>query len=114
MTDLESSFLAILSRHKGLSRAISVADMAEALGFGRAKTGQRQAQTIKRSLIEQGHFIGSSCGKVSGYYMIDEPAEVKSTMRQYQHRFVSLACLLKSAKAALRKQEEPPQLELSL
>ena len=39
-------FLAILSAHKGLSRAISVADIAGRLGFEPGKNGERRVQYL--------------------------------------------------------------------
>lgn len=107
MTPLESRFLTILSQHVGLARAISVADMAEALGLGREKAGQREAQRIKRGLVELGYAIGSSCGKHSGWYIPTSDQEMQSTLKQYSSRFYSLSVLIKRTKAMIGRVENP-------
>lgn len=107
MTTLEARFLSILSHHRGMSHAISVPAMAQALGLGEGKSGQRRAQQIKRSLIEQGQMVGSSCGKVAGWYVPEDEAEIRLTLRQYQGRFTSLGVLLKYTHRQLRQYEAP-------
>lgn len=107
MTNLESRFLTILSQHHGLSRAIAVADMAEALGLGREKAGQREAQRIKRELVEKGYAIGSSCGKSNGWYLPVNDSEIEKTLKQYSSRFYSLSVLIKRTKALIGRTESP-------
>lgn len=91
---LNARFLTILERHKGLSQAISVPEMAEQLGLGRGKGGQRLAQLVKRELVEKGHLIGSSCGKRSGWYQIETADELNATLHQYRSRWHSLGMLM--------------------
>ena len=89
-------FLAILSAHRGLSRAISVADMA-----GRLQVSMRQAQQIKRLAVDQGLCVGSSCWRGrSGWYLPDSDEEVRMTTNQYKARIRSLAVLIKNTEGA--------------
>lgn len=107
MTPLESQFLAILESHRGMSKAISVQAMAKALGFGDSKGGQRRAQFVKRSLVDQGVMIGSSCADPSGWYLVESEAEIHATLKQYSNRFYSLSVLIKKTRAALGLKENP-------
>jgi hypothetical protein len=92
----------ILQAHRGLARAVSVADLAEQLGLGREKAGQRRVQMLKRELVEQGYPIGSSCSTGNGgYYWPETQAEVEATLRQYSHRFYSLSVLIKQTRNLL-------------
>lgn len=102
-------FVAILANHRGMSMAISVQAMAVALGLGDGKAGQRQAQLVKRAVVEAGHPVGSSCGKVSGYYLVQNEDEIKATLRQYASRWHSIGMLMQRTKANLR-QAQVPQL----
>lgn len=98
--DLTSLFIAILSAHRGLAQAISVADMAGRLGFDRGKAGQRRAQLIKAQVVELGHLVGSSCGSSHGWFLPDTPGEVDATCRQYEARIRSLARLVRKTRGA--------------
>mgnify|MGYP003443143949 FL=1 len=104
---LNARFLTILERHNGLSQAISVPEMAEELGLGRGKGGQRLAQLVKRDLVEKGHLIGSSCGKRSGWYLIENDEEDDRTLKQYQSRFYSVSVLIKQHLANRRRRGSP-------
>lgn len=95
-----SLFIAILSAHRGIDRAISVADMAGRLGFERDKSGQRKAQLIKAAVVERGHLVGSSCGSSHGWYAPDSPAEIQATLSQYKSRIRSLARLIRMTEGA--------------
>lgn len=95
-----SLFIAILSAHKGLSRAISVADMAGRLGFERDKAGQRRAQLVKAAVVEKGILVGSSCGKISGWYTPANDAEIQATLGQYKARIRSMAKTIRYTEGA--------------
>jgi hypothetical protein len=88
-------FLAILSAHKGLSRAISVKDMA-----GRLQVSTRRAQLIKAAVVEQGNLVGSSCGLSHGWFQPETDAEIQSTLNQYKSRIRSLARLVRMTEGA--------------
>ena len=79
-------FVSILSAHRGLARAISVADMAGRLGFERTKAGQRRSQLVKAVVVEAGYLVGSSCGSSHGWYWPETDAEVQATLAQYEAR----------------------------
>jgi hypothetical protein len=98
--DLLPRFLAILSTHRGLAQAISVADMAGRLGFDRNKAGQRRAQLVKAAAVEAGHLVGSSCGSSHGWFWPETPSEVEATCRQYEARIRSLARLIRMTRGA--------------
>lgn len=104
---LHARFLTILERHKGLAQAIGVGAMAEQLGLGRGKNGQRMAQLVKAELVMKGHLIGSSCGKVSGWYWIVTEEEYRATMRQYGARFSATGKLMQRTKQNFYKQQSP-------
>lgn len=93
-------FLAILSAHKGLAQAISVAEMAGRLGFERDKSGQRKAQMVKAAAVEAGHLVGSSCGSSHGWFWPTTDEEVNATCAQYEARIRSLARLVRQTKGA--------------
>ena len=93
-------FVSILSAHRGLTLAISVADMAGRLGFEREKAGQRKAQMVKAAAVEQGFLVGSSCGHPSGWFSPETPAEIDATCRQYEARIRSLARLVRKTRGA--------------
>lgn len=93
-------FIAILSAHPGMGCAISVAEMASRLGFERDKTGQRQAQEIKRAVVERGVLVGSSCGKSHGWYRPVTNQEIQATLGQYKARIRSLVELIKMTEGA--------------
>lgn len=94
-------FVTILSAHRGLKLAISVADMAGRLGFERDKAGQRRAQMIKKMAVEQhGIPVGSSCGKSHGWFLASTPEEIEATTRQYRNRVRSLCVLIAKTTAA--------------
>lgn len=107
---LEVRFLAILDHHKGQGSAIKVVDMADALGLGRDKYGERLAQRIKKHLVEE-HLvcIGSSCGEPHGWYQAVTQAEVEATVLQYEHRLKSISHLIarmkKSTPAEILRQQ---------
>jgi hypothetical protein len=106
-------FIAILSAHKGLSMAISVADMAGRLGFERDKAGQRKAQLVKKIAVEQhGIPVGSSCGKSHGWFWASTPEEIESTVSQYEARIRSLARLIRKTKGAAAFREFVGQLQM--
>jgi len=98
--ELTRRFLWILDQHRGLARAISVADMAGALGFERDKAGQRRAQLIKAAVVEAGHLVGSSCGHSHGWYQPETDAEIQATIGQYEARIRSLAALIRKTRGA--------------
>lgn len=103
MTTLESRFLTILSEHRGLSKAIAVPELARKLGVP-----ERQARSIKRDLVDQGHLVGSSCtaGK-SGYYLIVNEEEVRATYQNYASRWSSLGKLMQCMKKNAGQVESP-------
>ena len=103
---LNARFLTILERHKGLSQAISVPEMAEQLGLGRGKGGQRVAQLVKRELVEKGFPIGSSCGAVSGYYLVTSDEEFQATMGQFKSRWHSLGMAMQAMKRHYEKRRD--------
>lgn len=88
-------FLAIISAHKGLSQAISVADVA-----GRLGVSTREAQKIKAEAVEKGFLVGSSCGKSHGWYSPATQAEIEATLGQYKSRIRSLARLIRQTEGA--------------
>jgi len=93
-------FVSILSAHRGMKLAISVADMAGRLGFERDKSGQRRAQMVKAAVVEKGYLVGSSCGKSHGWFWPETPGEVNATCAQYEARIRSLARLVRKTKGA--------------
>jgi hypothetical protein len=93
-------FVSILSAHRGLKLAISVADMAGRLGFERDKSGQRKAQMVKAVVVEQGYLVGSSCGASHGWYTPTTEAEINATCGQYEARIRSLAKLVRHTRGA--------------
>ena len=108
MTDsqvLQQRFLALLEHHRGLENAISVADMSKALGLG--ERGHRETRAIKRAVCDSGVAVGSSVGKISGYYLPVSEAEIEATLRQYCGRFYSLSVLIKQTRAKLSKPQNP-------
>ena len=108
-------FLAILSAHRGLGQAISVADMAGRLGFDTGKAGQRKAQQIKRLAVDQGLCVGSSCWRGrSGWYLPDSDEEVRMTTNQYKARIRSLAVLIRNTEGAAGFKQFTRQLELEM
>ena len=83
-------FAEILSSHRGLDRAISVAEMA-----ARLNVSEREARDIKRQVIEQHKVpVGSSTGKHSGWYWISTQEEMDATIGQYRSRVKSLCILI--------------------
>ena len=95
-----SLFISILSAHRGLSRAISVADMAGRLGLGMDKAGQRKAQLVKQAAVEAGYLVGSSCGASHGWYTPSSQTEIDATCAQYEARIRSLARLVRQTRGA--------------
>lgn len=91
----EELFVTILEQHKGLAKAIRVADMAEQLGFGRDKNGQRRAQALKKHLVEE-HLVcvGCSSGQPAGWFLPETVEEIRTTVAQYKGRLISLARLI--------------------
>lgn len=107
-------FIAILSAHKGVARAISVADMAGRLGFERNKSGQRRAQHIKAEAVERGVLVGSSCGVSHGWYAPETSEEIHATLAQYKARIRSLARLIRRTEGAAGFREFVGQLTMDL
>lgn len=93
-------FIAVLSAHRGLKLAISVADMAGRLGFERDKSGQRKAQMVKAAVVEKGYLVGSSCGKSHGWYLPDSEREIGLTLAQYKARIRSMARTIRYTEGA--------------
>lgn len=93
-------FVSILSAHRGLELAISVADMAGRLGFDRDKSGQRKAQMVKAAVVDAGYLVGSSCGKSHGWFWPATNEEVEQTVQQYEARIRSLARLIRQTRGA--------------
>ncbi len=93
-------FITILSAHRGLQLAISVADMAGRLGFERDKSGQRKAQMVKAAVVEAGYLVGSSCGHNHGWFWPTTDEEVNATVQQYEARIRSLARLIRQTRGA--------------
>ena len=93
-------FITILSAHRGLKLAISVADMAGRLGFERDKAGQRKAQKVKEAVVQMGILVGSSCGKSHGWYQPQTNEEIQATLGQYKARIRSLAQLIRQTEGA--------------
>lgn len=97
----EELFVTILEQHQGLAQAIRVADMAEQLGFGRDKNGQRRAQALKKHLVEE-HLVcvGCSSGQPAGWYRPETVEEIRATVAQYKGRLISLARLIAKTTAS--------------
>lgn len=99
LSPLERIFIDILNAHVGAAQAIKVADMAEQLGVGRRKTGQRIAQKIKKHLVEEHAVpVGSSCGEHSGWYVPETEQEITDTIENYMSRLRSLSVLIARTK----------------
>jgi hypothetical protein len=94
-SDQTALFIAILSGHKGLAQAISVADMA-----GRLNVSTRQAQKIKELVVERGMLVGSSCGKSHGWYAPATQQEIQATLGNYKARIRSLARTIRYTEGA--------------
>jgi len=61
----------------------------------------RLAQEIKKSLVENhGVNIGSSCGRIHGWYIPETQSEIEATTRQYRSRVKSLCILIAKTTAA--------------
>lgn len=105
-----SLFIAILSAHKGLDRAISVADMAV-----RLNVSERQCRMIKRAVVDSGVCVGSSCAAGrSGFYIPTTADEVKATTANYKARIRSLAELVVATEGAAAFEEFMGQMRLEL
>ena len=101
-------FIAILSAHKGLAQAISVADMA-----ARLNVSPRQAQQIKKLAVEEhGIPVGSSCGSTHGWFYCETQEELNATCAQYENRIRSLAQLVRRTKGAAGFQQFVGELAL--
>lgn len=112
MDALATRLLAILQAHRGHARAVSVPALAEQLGLGRDKAGQRRVQIAKRELVDAGEPIGSSCNHgCPGYYWAVTEEEVRATLRQFNNRFYSLSKAIKQLRKLLPG-ERSPQLGL--
>ena len=110
MTTEHAKLLIILRKHRGLSHAIGLADLAQTMGYGRGRSGQRMVQVLKRELVEAGEPIGSStCSRGGGYYLIVSQSEIQATLRQYCGRFYSTSVLIKKMKALIDQPESPQQ-----
>ncbi len=70
------------------------------------KGGQRLAQLVKRELVEKGFPIGSSCGAVSGYYLVTSDEEFQATMGQFKSRWHSLGMAMQSMKKHYAKRRD--------
>lgn len=105
-----SLFIAILSGHKGLSQAISVADMA-----ARLQVSERQCRAIKRQVVDSGVCVGSSCRSgQSGFFMPETADEVKATCANYKARIRSLAALVRATEGAAAFEEFMGQMKMEL
>ncbi len=101
-------FTAILSAHRGLDRAISVADMA-----ARLQVSERQCRAIKRAVVDSGVCIGSSCASGrSGFYIPATADEVKATCSNYKARIRSLAALVRATEGAAAFEEFMGQMKM--
>ncbi len=106
----QAKLLTILLNHQGKATAISVADVAEAMGLDRGKSGTRRVQELKRALVEQGYPIGSCSARIGGgYYLAVNEGELLATIKQYANRFYSISVLIKRMRGMLRKPEPTQQ-----
>ncbi len=92
---LEAVIADEIRAHRGRQAAIGMRELAAACGVE-----TRFLQRIVKHLIEDhGEPIGSSTVKPTGYYWLDDPDDVAASVRQLEHRLVSLAVRI----ARLRK-----------
>ena len=99
LSPMEQAFLLIIREHRGAVNAIGLPDMAQKLGLGRGKNGQRIAQKIKKHLVEEHAVpVGSSCGEHHGWYTPETAQEIADTIGQYESRLRSLSVLIARTK----------------
>lgn len=72
----------LLERHSGAQNAILQADIAYRLGMSRREVGA----TIQSLVIDHGAPIGASCGKRSGYFLIETEEERRKAERNLRSR----------------------------
>lgn len=75
----------ISSECQGRERAVPMPELARRLGIS---TRAVQSE-IEYLILEHGKRIGSSCGKVSGYYLITDEADLELVYRNRMNRAVS-------------------------
>jgi len=90
MTNEESLVFSLILRGRQNARSVDL--LAELTGIQR-----RHVEKIVRRLIaEHNMFIGSSCGRPSGYYLITDAAEIDQVYESLRHRGIQI--LMRAAK----------------
>jgi len=84
MTEEESLVFSLLLRGRQNARGADL--LAELTGIHR-----RHVEKLVRRLIDTHDvFIGSSCGKPCGYYLIADPAEIEEVYASLRHRGIEV------------------------
>lgn len=113
-TALKRDCLRILQRHRGARNAIQVCDLTLLLGLELTDGNERIVRGVKRALVDEGHLIASSCGRVPGYYIPETAEELRDPLRNYEARFKSLAILIAKVKGSAALKGLWGQLELEI
>lgn len=64
------------------------------------RNGERIVRVIKRDVADSGVLIGSSCGRMPGYFIPETQEEIQATLGNYEARLKSLAALIRKTKGA--------------
>lgn len=87
LTDEERAIMEILSVNRGKENAISMSDLAGVIGLSTRTLQMRIKHLIETHRV----LIGSSTWDPHGYYLITDSNEVEASVKQLEHRLISLA-----------------------
>lgn len=81
----EEAVLAVISRHRGRARAVSMKEVARVTGVN-----ERTVQSIVKQLVEEKHWpIGTATSAPYGYFMIENEAERRAVRNHLVRRALS-------------------------
>lgn len=73
---------------------------------------EQRLANVEAAVVESGKLVGSSCGKIHGWYQPETADEVKATVAQYKARIRSLVQLIRQTEGAAGFKEFIGQLAM--
>ena len=100
LDDEEARVWKVIRERRGSGNAMKVADLAWRVRLPETKV----REVVSHLVRDHGKLIGSSTTKPPGFYIIDDPEELRAHIKSLQHR--GIMCLVRAAALAKTSVED--------